>query len=995
MCRIAGIIDRSNKHLERDVLLMRDAMAHGGPDDAGIYVDHEKSVALGHRRLSIIDLSPAGHQPMQREKVIVAFNGEIYNFRELRRELIALGQPFSTHSDTEVIIRAYQQWGTACFDRFRGMFAIALYDLDASRLILGRDHAGIKPLYYFLSKNKLYFASEVRAFKQLGYWEEHPEWQIYFLTYGFLPEPITTLRQVKSLEKGSFLEIDLDRFTCRQQYFFKENFTAEITDLEEAKGALRQSLTTAVHKHLISDAPIGLFLSGGIDSSLLTLLAQPAVKNDLRTLSLVFEDQQFSEEVYQQIIIEKTGSHHQSFCVTQRDFEDCFEDIKQAMDQPSADGINTYFICKYTRKAGLKAVLSGLGADELFGGYPSFKRSSHYNKFRNLPGFFLSCTAYAPKDKYRKLSFLERKDPIGEYLFYRGYYTPIETSNLLGCSAAHVKNVLSADSVSHKISDLDPGNRVSWLESNLYMQSQLLKDTDYMSMWHAVEVRVPFLDRDLMELAHRISPSLKFGQTQDKYLLIESFKDVLPAEIWSRKKQGFVLPFSTWMKGKSPQTLTASGSMAEILHKRFNNNGLSWSRYWAYMVSQMGRFSSSVTQSLNYTEKKLHHPKKALFLNLSAFRFAGGIETFNRCFMKAMWELEQEGVLMSQAISAYDWTSVDDYFPATKYKGFGGNKIRFLLHTLRSAQPFDVIVLGHINLAPVGVLLKKLYPAKQLILITHGIEVWQPLTGVKHKLLAHCDQILAVSRFTRDRLIADQGVDPGKITIFPNTVNPYFTWPSNLTKDYQRRASLGIANDSPVLLTLSRLAASEKYKGYDLVMRSLPELKKTFPDIRYIIAGKYDAVEKQRIDSLIAELNLGENVILTGYVPDDQLVSYYQAADVFIMPSQKEGFGIVFLEAMLCGLPVIAGNLDGSVDPLRDGELGLLVDPTKVESIQEGITSMLQSLSFKSPEDAIEIQQKVIAYFGFKQYKNRLSNIFSGNSEFTPADTRTEEPVEA
>lgn len=364
--------------------------------------------------------------------------------------------------------------------------------------------------------------------------------------------------------------------------------------------------------------------------------------------------------------------------------------------------------------------------------------------------------------------------------------------------------------------------------------------------------------------------------------------------------------------------------------------------------------------------------RRVLFLNLSTFRFAGGIETFNRCFLKAIWELEQEDVLIGKGISAYDFTSGEAYFPATKYRGFGGNRIRFFLHVLRVAKVFDVVVLGHINLAPVGWLLKKLYPKKRLILITHGIEVWQPLTGIKSKLLGYCDQILCVSRYTRDKLISVQGVNPGKISIFPNTVNPYFSQPSSLEKDYQRRNALGISRDSPVLLTLSRLAATEKYKGYDLVMRSLPELKKTFPNIRYIIAGKYDAVEKQRIELLIEELNLTDTVILTGYVPDDQLVSYYQAADVFVMPSQKEGFGIVFLEAMLCGLPVIAGNLDGSVDPLRDGELGLLVDPTKVETIRDGIAQILHTLPSRSTTDAVAIQQKVMDYFGFPQYKKRL-----------------------
>lgn len=373
--------------------------------------------------------------------------------------------------------------------------------------------------------------------------------------------------------------------------------------------------------------------------------------------------------------------------------------------------------------------------------------------------------------------------------------------------------------------------------------------------------------------------------------------------------------------------------------------------------------------------------KKVLFLNLSSFRFTGGIEMFNRCFLKAMLELEQQGLQECMAISAYDFASADEYFPNSKYRGFKGNRVRFLLHTLLAGKSFDIIVLGHINLAPVGLLLKKLYPGKQLLLITHGIEVWRPLAGAKRTLLKRCDRILAVSRYTRDQLVSEHKVDPSRVSIFPNTVNPYFPLPSILGKDYQRREALGIPSDSPVLLTVSRLAITEKNKGYDLVMRSLVELKKDFPNIRYVLAGKYDALEKQRIDSLITELQLEEHVILTGFVPDEELVSYYLSADVFVMPSQKEGFGIVFLEAMLCGLLVIAGNRDGSVDPLRDGELGLLVDPTSVASIGEGIAQMLQSLPSRRNEDAVEIQQKVIAYFGFEQYKKRLRAVFEGAPE--------------
>ena len=280
---------------------MRDAMSHGGPDDSGVYLDGEKGLAFGHRRLSIIDLSPAGHQPMQREEITLVFNGEIYNYGELRQQLKASGQSFTTDSDTEVIIRAYQQWGTVCFERFRGMFALAIYDERKGELVLARDHAGIKPLYYFCDGEKLYFASEIRAFRALrNRWQERADWKVFFLTYGFLPEPVTTIKDVHPLPKGSYKVFNIHTLESSEFNYHQDVYTGTVTSLDEAAGIIRHELTRAVQRHLVADAPIGLFLSGGIDSSLLTLLAQPFKPKDLHTLSLVFNDAGFSEHRFQE-----------------------------------------------------------------------------------------------------------------------------------------------------------------------------------------------------------------------------------------------------------------------------------------------------------------------------------------------------------------------------------------------------------------------------------------------------------------------------------------------------------------------------------------------------------------------------------------------------------------------------------------------------------------------------------------------------------------------
>jgi len=565
---------------------MRDAMLRGGPDSAGVYIDEDARLAFGHRRLSLIDLSEGGHQPMKDDSgdIVLLFNGEIYNFLELKEELKASGAQFHSHSDTEVVIQAYLRWGNACYARFKGMFSIALYDKRSNELVLARDYAGIKPLYYYADNDRLYFASEIRAFKSLGNrWEENAQWKIYFLTYGYLPEPVTTFKNVFALEKGSYKVFNVRTLQSKQQFFYKEDHTETVTDLEEAKSIIRNTLDKAVKRHLIADAPIGLFLSGGIDSSILTLLAKKHIPDHLYTLSVDFCDKEFSENEYQKIIVDKCKPIHSSFTLDEGSFIDAFPDIMEAMDQPSADGINSYFICKYAREYGLKAVLSGIGADELLGGYSSFKQSGTVAKVKNVPGFLFNLANLAPQDKYRKISFLSTKDPVGEYLFYRGYFSMTETARLLGVSRKEVYDTLSTVIVPDFVSNLTNGNKVSYLECNLYMLGQLLKDTDVMSMWHSIEVRVPFLDRDFIKAVHSISSDIKFGHSQSKYLLIESFKDVLPREIWDRKKQGFTLPFVNWMKDDRIQNKLKQPNMK--MRDRFLHGNLKWSRYWTYVLS--------------------------------------------------------------------------------------------------------------------------------------------------------------------------------------------------------------------------------------------------------------------------------------------------------------------------------------------------------------------------------------------------------------------------
>jgi len=552
MCRIAGIISSKSSSVEtyQQVKAMCDALKHGGPDDEGIYINAVGSVCLGHRRLSILDLSSAGHQPMscRDERIWISFNGEVYNFKTIRHELVSLGYYFSTQTDTEVILKAYQAWGTDSFSKLKGMFSFALFDTTTNKVYLVRDASGIKPLYYSTKNNTLTFASEVKAFSKTALdFQKDENWKIYLLAFGHIPEPFTTLTGVQSLTKGHYL--CWDTATCQHSIhpFHSFSYTEEIKDIDEAVYAVKEGLKKSVINHLISDAPIGVFLSGGIDSSILTLIADQYQGKKLNSLSINLEETDYNEKRYQEMVIKDMQGSHNEYFINYKEFIKNFDTITSSMDQPSTDGINSWFVSKYAKANGLKAVLSGLGGDELFGGYPSFQRMDNLALIKKLPSSLIKSAEYHPNHKYKRLYYLNYDNPVGEYLFLRGFYNPPLIASILDADLKEIDMLINNFPIPGQINSLKGGNRASWFESNLYMQNQLLKDTDYMSMSHGVEVRVPFLDHDLVSIALSIHPNVKFSMKIQKRLLIEAFKDVLPEPVWNRKKMGFSFPFQEWM----------------------------------------------------------------------------------------------------------------------------------------------------------------------------------------------------------------------------------------------------------------------------------------------------------------------------------------------------------------------------------------------------------------------------------------------------------------
>ncbi len=588
MCGINGIVSfKSNPKDVLKVQRMNRALAHRGPDAEGLWNDEH--VVLGHRRLSIIDLSSNGNQPMVSDNgnLVLVFNGEIYNFRALQKRLQAKGRQFRSGSDTEVVLQAYEEWGTECFAMFNGMFALAIYNKLQREIVLARDHAGIKPLYYSVSDNGVVFSSEIRGFSAYNpQWPSNTDWSFYFLGLGFIPFPYTTKHQVLVLPKGHFMRVKLTDFSNSIHCFQTFSFSDTITTEKEALKMVKQTLLDAIDRHMISDAPLGIFLSGGIDSSILSLLADRLGNKQLNTLSIIFNEASFNEEPYQKMVLESMNQpNHHSYRVDENMFMDNFDDIFTAMDQPSWDGVNSYFISKCAHEAGLKAVLSGVGGDELFGGYPSFNRVNFLKFMKLVPSPLLSLGKYIPGDLGGRISQLGMKTDYNEYLFLRGGFDAQSIAHITHQPLQSVIEAYQKLKLPQKPIKYDK-RLAMFLETNVYMENQLLKDVDYMSMWHSLEVRIPFLDKELMKLLHSIHPSIMYKKNNPKYLLTKAFEDILPPKLVFRKKQGFTFPFAIWLKDNMETFKPQLQNIPEgkKIVSLFLQDKIHWSRVWSLLV---------------------------------------------------------------------------------------------------------------------------------------------------------------------------------------------------------------------------------------------------------------------------------------------------------------------------------------------------------------------------------------------------------------------------
>ncbi|OOQ58065.1 glycosyltransferase family 4 protein [Mucilaginibacter pedocola] len=369
--------------------------------------------------------------------------------------------------------------------------------------------------------------------------------------------------------------------------------------------------------------------------------------------------------------------------------------------------------------------------------------------------------------------------------------------------------------------------------------------------------------------------------------------------------------------------------------------------------------------------------KKIILLTLQTFSAMGGIQKMARTMAHSLQHISNINHWKFKALSLYDTNHdlLPQYIDAENFKGYKQNRLRFIFEALTLTRNNDVLILTHINFAVIGLLAKLIRPKCQLWLVAHGIEVWRPLKYNKKKLLRHCDKILCVSQFTLDKMVELHNAEPGKLVVLNNAIDSFMKIPDSFEKPKHLLSRYHLSAHAPVVFTLTRLASTEKYKGYENVIAAISKLKLQFPDIKYILSGKYDRAEETRVRSLIAKHNVNANVLLTGFVDEAELGDHFLLADLFVLPSKKEGFGIVFVEAQACGLPVLCGNADGSVDAVRNGELGKAIEPDDIEALEEAIAASLQHPLSVSQRKAL--QQKSLHYFSEEAYITNLQKLLA------------------
>jgi asparagine synthase (glutamine-hydrolysing) len=979
MCGIVGLWKTRDDALVR---AMADRIRHRGPDSDGFHFTDD--VSLGMRRLAIIDVQ-GGDQPLYNEtgRVAVVFNGEIYNFKDLRKGLIDKGHVFKTNADTEVIVHLYEERGVDLCASLNGMFAFALWDEDRKRLLLARDHLGIKPLYYTVYGGKLAFASEMKALLALPSVSREilPEALRLYLATGSIPAPHSILRDVKKLPAGHWLTADSSGIRINSYWSppLPEESSGRAWDTDEIADLLDQ----AVRRQLMSDVPLGVFLSGGLDSSAIVAFASRHVSGPLKTFSVGYSapDQSYNELDKARRVAQQFGCDHSEFMLSPG-IHDLLVPLVRSFDEPFADSsaVATYLVSREARKH-VTVALTGVGGDELFGGYPRYLglRLAHalellpqpLRRSAALSARFMPDMGGSVNWPGRVKRFLsEFPKPIAEqYARWTSFLSPELLSGLL-----KERSPLSGDLGAMRGGLITP-SLVAQTDLLTYLPSDLLCMTDRMSMAHSLEARVPFLDVPLVEQMSRIPLSAKMTGLRLKAMLKDIMKPHLPGEILTQTKMGFSIPLARWIRDELGEVLNDCLSERQIRARGYfrfetvermrrahaagkeNHADALWSllilEIWhREYLPETGSPSASPTR-----------PKRSILVVADTF-FADEPGGSARVPWEIARGLKQRGHGVQMLVGRREELpggpprqTVED-IDIVAYMRQKNHPVASLQRAARALrhlrQPIDAV---HIHHPFTGYALRHANPFDRLPCLAFFHSPWAEEYRIRCRfagkmtpgqwavatvfqwmegaVLGRADRIVTLSGYMEGQLLHHHGVPREKLARIVGAVDTKRFAPLQTVAEARRK--LGWPADGTILVTVRNLEAR---MGLENLVEALATLHAGDPSVALYIVG-HGSLEQYLTDRS-RQLGLGDVVHLMGRVADDVLPLCYQAADLFVLPTRElEGFGLVTVEALACGCPVVGTPVGGTPEILSALDPSLLTEGTNAEHIRRGVERFL------------------------------------------------------
>ncbi len=987
MCGIAGYVGgRADQARTEEVRQMCQTIVHRGPDDEGIYA--RGPAGLGMRRLSIIDVA-GGRQPIHNEDetVWVVFNGEIYNFPELRAELEQKGHKFYTHADTEVIVHLYEDLGADCVKKLRGMFAIALYDERKQYLLLARDRLGKKPLHYALDGSRLYFGSEIKAIlaaaPQLA--EVDPEGVLQFFYYNYIPDPRTAYRRIHKLPPGHLLEFEKGSVRVQQYWDLPEYGTNPISSEEDCLEELERRLAEAVRIRLISDVPLGALLSGGVDSSLVVALMARASTSPVKTFSIGFENEDFSELQYARIVAKRFGTDHHEMVVKPNLWE-TLQKLTGMMEEPFGDSsiVPTYHVSVMARKH-VTVALAGDGGDELFAGYERYGVNLKRQYVDHFPGW--------PGDRYRRwlyprLPATSRGRKLSWNLSLGSRDRYLDAVSFL--PALHREQGLFSEDFRSLASELpdplqqfrdyydhapatDPLSRLLYLDTKTYMTADVLAKVDRMSMAASLEVRAPILDHEFVEFVTGLPAKWKYRNGTKKYILKKLAERVgIPKEVLDRRKQGFALPLVHWMRRDmkdelrqillDPRTLQRGYFNADAVRTiveehvsgRRNHPGV----LWQLLVFEL--WQRNFLEQLPRIEKP--KPWDASGMTPEEMAPQLGVKDVapaNASFRTALPGKEQErlrvaivapslrkvgGQAVQANLLARNWRNdpsveakvvpIDPEFPALLRWMEGVPFLRTIVRTPiyceRLWKEMADVEVAHIFsasywsfwLAPVPAWAVARLRGKKTILNYHSAEARDHLSrSPLARVMLRRMGKIAVPSAYLQDVFREFGINT---EVIPNLVD-------DEQIRYRERSEL-----RPMLICTR---SCEPYYAVDDVVRAFGLVQAAYPEAQLILVGGGSG--EASVKELVRDLRL-KQVEFAGRVSREQIGAYYDRSDIFINASILDNMPVSVLEAFAAGVPVASTAPDGIRYLVEHERTGLLSLPRDWRQLGENVLRLLR-----------------------------------------------------